>query len=80
MNIQVFEGERPMTKDDRLLGKVELEGIPPAPRGQPQIQEAEQLADEDKRVKERVDAKNVSMGTSTSCALPQKDQRQQGAQ
>merc|ERR1712091_791711 len=102
VNIQVFEGERPMTKDNHLLGKFELGGIPPAPRGQPQIEvtfeidsngilnvgaedkatgkaekitinndkgrlteeqiekmikEAEQFADEDKKVKERVDAK-----------------------
>merc|ERR1711877_59387 len=104
VNIQVFEGERPMTKDNHLLGKFELGGIPPAPRGQPQIEvtfeidsngilnvgaedkatgkgekititndkgrlseeqiekmikEAEQFADEDKKVKERVDAKNA---------------------
>merc|ERR1712036_95294 len=103
VNIQVYEGERPMTKDNHLLGKFELTGIPPAPRGQPQIEvtfeidsngilnvgaedkatgksekititndkgrltedqiekmikEAEQYADEDKKVKERVDAKN----------------------
>merc|ERR1712107_514016 len=38
VNIQVFEGERPMTKDNHLLGKFELGGIPPAPRGQPQIE------------------------------------------
>merc|ERR1719377_493578 len=104
VNIQVFEGERPMTKDNHLLGKSELGGIPPAPRGQPQIEvtfeidsngilnvgaedkgtgkaekititndkgrlteeqiekmikEAEQFAEEDKKVKERVDAKNA---------------------
>merc|ERR1712003_488844 len=107
VSIQVFEGERPMTKDNHLLGKFELGGIPPAPRGQPQIEvtfeidsngilnvgaedngtgksekititndkgrlteeqiekmikEAEQFADEDKKVKERVDAKNAFDG------------------
>ncbi|DBB18183.1 TPA: hypothetical protein ACH3X3_003156 [Trebouxia sp. C0006] len=35
--IQVFEGERSMTRDNNLLGKFELSGIPPAPRGVPQI-------------------------------------------
>merc|ERR1719434_478500 len=105
--IQVYEGERPMTKDNHLLGKFELGGIPPAPRGQPQIEvtfeidsngmlnvgaedkgtgksekititndkgrlteeqiekmikEAEQFAEEDKKVKERVDAKNAFDG------------------
>merc|ERR1711861_7 len=104
VNIQVYEGERPMTKDNHLLGKFELGGIPPAPRGQPQIEvtfeidsngmlnvgaedkgtgksekititndkgrlteeqiekmikEAEQFAEEDKKVKERVDARNA---------------------
>merc|ERR1712125_286346 len=103
MGIQVFEGERSMTKDNHLLGKFELTGIPPAPRGVPQIEvsfevdangilqvsaedkgtgkaekititaekgrlseeeiermirEAEEFADEDKKVKERIDARN----------------------
>merc|ERR1712019_316900 len=107
VNIQVYEGERPMTKDNHLLGKFELGGIPPAPRGQPQIEvtfeidsngilnvqaedkgtgksekititndkgrlteeqiekmikEAEQFADEDKKTKERIDAKNAFDG------------------
>lgn len=35
--IQVYEGERAMTKDNNLLGKFHLDGIPPAPRGVPQV-------------------------------------------
>ena len=38
--IKVFEGERGFTKDNRLLGQFELSGIPPAPRGVPQIEVA----------------------------------------
>lgn len=38
VNIQVFEGERGMTKSNRLLGQFEMSGIPPAPRGVPQIE------------------------------------------
>ena len=103
VTIQVYEGERSMTKDNHLLGKFDLTGIPPAPRGIPQIevtfeidvngilkvsaedkgsgskqsititndhnrlkpedidrmiQDAEKFADEDKKLKERVEAKN----------------------
>ena len=101
--IQVYEGERPMTKDNNLLGKFELTNIPPAPRGVPQIEvtfeidvngllrvsaqdkasgksesitikndkgrlseeeiermikEAEQFEEEDRAIKEKVEAKN----------------------
>jgi endoplasmic reticulum chaperone BiP len=38
VSIKVFEGERSMTKDNRLLAKFDLSGIPPAPRGMPQIE------------------------------------------
>lgn len=38
VSIQVFEGERTMTKHNNLLGKFDLTGIPPAPRGIPQIE------------------------------------------
>merc|ERR1712042_226751 len=103
VTIQVFEGERPMTKDNHNLGKFDLTGIPPAPRGVPQIEvtfevdvngilkvsaedkgtgskeqivinndsnrlspedierminDAEKFADEDKALKERVEARN----------------------
>jgi len=101
--IQVLEGERAMAKDNHVLGKFELSGIPPAPRGVPQIEvtfevdangilqvsasdkgtgksekititadkgrlsqeeiermvrEAEEFADEDKKVQQRIQAKN----------------------
>nr|AAO45194.1 RH21402p [Drosophila melanogaster] len=103
VTIQVYEGERPMTKDNHLLGKFDLTGIPPAPRGIPQIEvsfeidangilqvsaedkgtgnkekivitndqnrltpedidrmirDAEKFADEDKKLKERVESRN----------------------
>merc|ERR1712126_259232 len=103
VTIQFYEGERPMTKDNHLLGKFDLTGIPPAPRGVPQIevsfeidangvlqvsacdkstgkqnkititndqnrltpediekmiQDAEMFADEDKKLKERVESRN----------------------
>jgi len=103
VSISVFEGERSMTKDNHPLGKFDLNGIPAAPRGQPQIEvtfevdvngilkvsaedkgtgskesitiqadqnrlskdeidemlkRAEQFADEDKKQKELVDARN----------------------
>lgn len=38
VTIQVFEGERKLTKDNKMLGQFELAGIPPMPRGKPQIE------------------------------------------
>jgi len=38
VTIQVFEGERPLTRDNHRLGQFDLNGIPPAPRGVPQIE------------------------------------------
>jgi len=38
VSIQIYEGERAMTRDNNRLGKFELHGIPPAPRGVPQIE------------------------------------------
>jgi molecular chaperone DnaK len=38
VTVRVFQGERPMATDNRLLGEFNLEGIPPAPRGMPQIE------------------------------------------
>jgi len=103
VGIQVYEGERSLVKDNHLLGKFDLTGIPPAPRGTPQIEvtfevdangilnvqasdkgtgttekititndkgrlsqeeiermveEAEQYAEEDKKIKEKIDARN----------------------
>ena len=40
VTVKVFQGERKMASDNRLLGQFNLEGIPPAPRGVPQIQVA----------------------------------------
>ncbi|CAI9113268.1 OLC1v1013841C1 [Oldenlandia corymbosa var. corymbosa] len=69
--IQVYQGERARTQDNHLLGKFELSGIPPAPRGVPQIsvfsneeierkrQEAEKFKAEDEAHRKKVEAKNA---------------------
>ena len=38
MGIKVLQGEREMASDNKMLGQFELEGLPPAPRGVPQIE------------------------------------------
>merc|ERR1712152_130681 len=48
VTIKVYEGERPMTKDNHLLGTFDLTGIPPAPRGTPQIEVTFQVNAKDK--------------------------------
>jgi molecular chaperone DnaK len=102
VTVHVLQGERPMAKDNVALGKFDLDGIPPAPRGLPQIKvtfsidangilnvkaedqgtkksqhitisapnklskeevekfvkQAEQFADEDKKIKSKIEAKN----------------------
>lgn len=64
--IQVFEGERPMTKDNNLLGKFELSGIPPAPRGVPQIEVTFEI---DVNGILRVSAKDKGTGKSESITI-----------
>jgi L1 cell adhesion molecule like protein len=64
--IQVFEGERTMTKDNTLLGKFQLDGIPPMPRGTPQI---EVVFDIDSNGILNVSAAEKSTGKSNNIAI-----------
>lgn len=66
VTIQVFEGERAMTKDNNLLGKFDLTGIPPAPRGVPQIEVSFDL---DANGILNVSAKDSSTGNSKSIVI-----------
>jgi len=66
VNIQVFEGERAMTKDNNLLGNFNLTGIPPAPRGVPQI---EVTFDIDANGILNVSAKDTSTGKSEKITI-----------
>jgi endoplasmic reticulum chaperone BiP len=64
--IQVYEGERALTKDNNLLGKFELNGIPPAPRGVPQIEVTFEI---DANGIMRVSAADKATGTSESITI-----------
>jgi len=66
VSIQIYEGERAMTKDNNLLGKFELTGIPPAPRGVPQI---EVTFDIDANGIMNVNAKDKSTGKDESITI-----------
>lgn len=64
--IQVFEGERTLTKDNTLLGKFQLDGIPPMPRGVPQV---EVVFDIDSNGILNVSASEKSTGKSNKIAI-----------
>lgn len=66
VTIQVFEGERAMTKDNNLLGTFDLSGIPPAPRGVPKI---DVTFDIDANGILNVSAKEVSTGKSKNITI-----------
>lgn len=74
--IQVFEGERAMTKDNNLLGKFELTGIPPAPRGVPQIEVTFDIDANgilDVRAKDRATSKEKQVRITASSMLSKED-------
>ncbi|XP_030751326.1 heat shock protein 68-like [Sitophilus oryzae] len=66
VTIQVFEGERAMTKDNNLLGNFDLTGIPPAPRGVPKV---EVTFDLDANGILNVSAKDTSSGNSRNITI-----------
>lgn len=66
VTIQVFEGERAMTKDNNLLGTFDLTGLPPAPRGVPKI---EVTFDMDANGILNVSAKDTSSGKSRNITI-----------
>ncbi len=68
VTVRVFQGERPMANDNRLLGQFNLEGIPPAPRGMPQI---EVKFDIDQNGILHVSAKDLGTGTEQSVRIEQ---------
>jgi molecular chaperone DnaK len=68
VTVRVFQGERPMAADNRLLGQFNLEGIPPAPRGVPQI---EVKFDIDQNGILNVSAKDLGTGTEQTVRIEQ---------
>ncbi len=68
VTVRVFQGERPMAADNRLLGQFNLEGIPPAPRGVPQI---EVKFDLDANGILNVSAKDLGTGTEQTVRIEQ---------
>ncbi len=68
VTVRVFQGERAMAADNRLLGQFNLEGIPPAPRGVPQI---EVKFDIDQNGILNVAAKDLGTGTEQTVTIEQ---------
>jgi molecular chaperone DnaK len=68
VTVRVFQGEREMAADNRLLGQFNLEGIPPAPRGVPQI---EVKFDVDANGILNVSAKDLGTGTEQTVRIEQ---------
>ncbi|EFC38957.1 hypothetical protein NAEGRDRAFT_73252 [Naegleria gruberi] len=66
VTIQVFEGERTLTKDNHLLGRFNLEGIPPAPRGVPKIEVTFEI---DSNGIMKVSAKDTSSGKTQNITI-----------
>merc|ERR1712013_761583 len=72
VTIKVYEGERPMTKDNHLLGTFDLTGIPPAPRGTPQIEVTFQVnADGMLEVNTAIPAKKIVINKNSNSLSPE---------
>ena len=60
VEIHVLQGERQMARDNKTIGRFHLDGIPAAPRGVPQIDEAKANEEKDKQERERIDKINAA--------------------